>query len=96
MVALKSSGVWLALGDGAGGYSDTLGNPFPPFAYNSGYDVDEITREDAVALGLMSEDDEVQPAKTDFEDLIGAITAKHVGGVKPLHAEEAGHYEAVT
>ena len=36
MVALKDSPVWQALGDGAGGFRDTLGNPFPPFAFNSG------------------------------------------------------------
>ena len=31
MVALKSSPIWQALGDGAGGFRDTLGNPYPPF-----------------------------------------------------------------
>lgn len=36
MVALKGSPVWQALGDGAGGFNDTLGNPFEPFAFRSG------------------------------------------------------------
>lgn len=36
MVALKSSPIWQALADGAGGYTDTLGSPFPPFAFGSG------------------------------------------------------------
>lgn len=73
MVALKSSGVWQALGDGAGGYDDTLGNPFAPFAFNSGMDCDEVDYDEAVSLGLIDDGDEVEPAKIDFEDLIGAI-----------------------
>ena len=36
MVALKSSPIWQALADGAGGFTDTLGSPFPPFAFGSG------------------------------------------------------------
>lgn len=36
MVALKSSPIWQALADGTGGYTDTLGSPFPPFAFGSG------------------------------------------------------------
>jgi len=36
LTALKSSPVWQALGDGAGGYQDTLGQPYPPFAFGSG------------------------------------------------------------
>lgn len=54
-VALKSSGVWQALGDGAGGYTDTLGNQFEPFAFNSGWGTDEVDRKDAVELGLMDD-----------------------------------------
>jgi hypothetical protein len=70
MVALKSSGVWQALGDGAGGYTDTLGNAFEPFAFNSGVGTDEVSRDEAVELGLMHDDDEVEPAKIDFKDLL--------------------------
>lgn len=36
MIALKSSPIWAALGEGAGGYDDALGDPYPPFAFNSG------------------------------------------------------------
>ena len=53
MVALKSSSVWQQLGDGAGGYEDTLGNPFPPFIPDSGFDLDEISRKEAQELGLI-------------------------------------------
>lgn len=59
-VALKSSPIWQALGDGAGGYDDTLGNPYPPFAYGSGLDWTDVTREETVSLGL--DPDEGNPA----------------------------------
>lgn len=55
MAALKASPIWQALGDGAGGFRDTLGNPYPPFAYGSGLDWSPIGREDAAALGLYGE-----------------------------------------
>ncbi len=74
MVALKSSGIWQALGDGAGGYEDTLGNDFAPFAFNSGYDQDEVARDDAVELGLMGEDDEAEGADIEPEKLISLPT----------------------
>ena len=70
MVALKSDPIWQALGDGEGGYTDTLGNPFAPFAFNSGYFCDEITREEAVELGLIGEDEEAKPANFNFADLL--------------------------
>ncbi len=51
-IALKSSPIWAALGNGAGGFRDTLGNPYPPFAYGSGMDWDEVDRDTCVRLGL--------------------------------------------
>ena len=36
MCALKTSPIWQALADGAGGFDDTLGSPYPPFAFGSG------------------------------------------------------------
>lgn len=69
MVALKSSGIWQALGDGAGGYQDTLGNPYPPFAFKSGMWTEEIDRDEAIELGLMIDDDEAKPASFDFASL---------------------------
>lgn len=56
MVALKDSPIWQALGNGAGGYRDTLGNPYPPFAFNSGMDWDGVRRDECVELGLIGED----------------------------------------
>jgi hypothetical protein len=36
MVALKTSPIWAALGQGVGGYDDAIGSPYPPFAFGSG------------------------------------------------------------
>lgn len=51
-IALKNSPIWAALGQGAGGFRDTLGNPYPPFAYSSGLDWMEVTAEECARLGL--------------------------------------------
>lgn len=69
MVALKSSGVWQALGDGAGGYEDTLGNPYYPFAFNSSRVTEEVDGEDAEALGLLDKGEKAEPAAFDFATL---------------------------
>jgi hypothetical protein len=61
MVALKNHPIWQALGDGAGGYEDTLGNPWPPFAFNSGMNVVDVPRDEAIELGLLGEDTIVPP-----------------------------------
>jgi len=54
MIALKDSPIWQALGDGSGGYTDTLNNPFPPFAFNSGLGWTAVSRADCVMLGLIN------------------------------------------
>ena len=52
-VALKSSPIWQALGDGVGGFNDTLGNPYPPFAFSSGLSWLQVDRETCEQLGLI-------------------------------------------
>lgn len=69
MVALKSSGVWQALGNGAGGYDDTLGNPYAPFAFNSGYDVDGVPRKECEQLGLIEKGEKATRTDFDFAQL---------------------------
>lgn len=51
MVALKNSPIWKALGD-RNRFPDALGNPFAPFAYGSGMDVEDVEAEEAKRLGL--------------------------------------------
>lgn len=59
LIALKNSPIWQHLGNGAGGYRDTLGNPYPPFAFSSGMDWAGVERDECIALGLIEEDDEI-------------------------------------
>ena len=58
-IALKSSPIWQELGNGAGGYRDTLGNPYPPFAFSSGMDWIEVDRDECIALGLIKEGEDI-------------------------------------
>ena len=69
MVALKSSGIWEALGDGAGGYDDTLGNPYPPFAFNSGMWTQDVSRADCESLGLLGSTEKAKAPEFDFANL---------------------------
>ena len=65
-VALKSSGIWLALGNLR---DDSLGNPFAPFAFNSGFGTDGVPYAECVELGLLTEGEEPAPARFDFTKL---------------------------
>lgn len=73
MVALKSSPVWQALGNGVGGYDDTLSNPFPPFAFNSGMWTEEMSRQEAEDIGLLNPGETAQPAALNLEGLFKLI-----------------------
>jgi hypothetical protein len=59
----KDSPIWGALGNGAGGYDDAIGNPYPPFAFNSAHAWLAISREEAAAAGL-NVDDVTRPEVT--------------------------------
>ncbi|HTX21248.1 MAG TPA: hypothetical protein VMD27_05280 [Candidatus Aquilonibacter sp.] len=63
MVALKSSSIWQALGNGEGGNDKALGNKWPPFAVDSGFDVDGVPYNECVRdLNLLNADGRVEPA----------------------------------
>lgn len=66
MVALKESGIWQALGDYG---DDSLGNPYPPFAFNSGMWTQDLGYADAVELGLLDRGEKAAPAKFDLASL---------------------------
>ena len=81
MVALKTSPIWAALGNGAGGYRDTLGNPYPPFAYGSGLAWADVSRDEAIELGLIQPDEQVpapaapslSPSEADIADAVSRL-----------------------
>ena len=76
-IALKSSPIWAALGAGAGGFRDTLGNPYPPFAYSSGLDWMEVSADECKRLGL-AVGRAVKPDRVSLspgeQDILDAIT----------------------
>lgn len=69
MVALKASPIWDSLGDGAGGYEDTLGNPYPPFAFSSGMWTQSVARADAEELGLIQPGQRAQAHPLDLAEI---------------------------
>lgn len=58
MVALKNDPIWTAI--------SRFGVPFPPFDFNSGMGLDDVSREDAEALGLIKPDVQLRPVEADF------------------------------
>jgi hypothetical protein len=72
-VALKSSGIWQALGDLR---DDSLGNPYPPFAFNSGFKCGNVSRAECIELGLIDPGDEVNPPEFNLDKLINVPLAK--------------------
>lgn len=71
MIALKSDPVWAALGS-VDNFDDALGNPYPPFAFNSGMDVQDIDRAEAVELGLIDENTELFPQSGSLNESLQA------------------------
>lgn len=73
MIARKDSPVWAALGDSSR-FADALDVDVPPFAFNSGFSWLEIPREEAVALGAVSADDEIRDTPPELATEISAST----------------------
>jgi hypothetical protein len=76
MIALKSSPIWAAIGDGAGGFEDTLGNPYPPFAFGSGMGWREAPKSEAQAAGLGESepaDVTLSPGEQEISDALGDL-----------------------
>lgn len=83
MAALINHPIWQALGNGAGGYGDALGNPWAPFAFNSGMSLTPISRAQAVALGLIGIDEEIEPeTHFDMNENLEASVAKFSGALQ--------------
>ena len=58
MIALKTDGLWERI--------SAFGTPWPPYDFNSGMYVRDIDRAEAIALGLMTETDTVEPVVEKF------------------------------
>ncbi len=84
-IALKSSPIWAALGSGAGGFRDTLGNPYPPFAFGSGLDWDDVERDRCEELGLLQPGEQVTLGKASL-----APDAAEVADMEKRYGFDAG------
>jgi hypothetical protein len=93
MIALKNDPVWSRLGD-PGLFEDGLGNPYPPFAFNSGMDVQDIDRDEAVDLGLIDEDTEIFPQDRGFnDDLQASPDVRNQQLRDAMEDSGAGHFD---
>lgn len=79
MVALKCSPIWAAIGNGAGGYTDTLGAPYPPFAFGSGLGWDDVGLDEATRLGLRTDnrvpDARIAPEPNEYQKAYDRLPA---------------------
>lgn len=67
---------WLAMNSPEiGGF----GVPYGPWGFNSGMDVEEVTREEAVELGLLAEDEQLEPGELDDGEFNDGLTASMDG-----------------
>lgn len=64
MVALKSDGIWTAI--------SRFGTPWPPFDFGSGMGVDDVTREEAEAMGLLQPGAPVEGDEASFNSELQA------------------------
>lgn len=64
MVALKTDPVWKKL--------SRFGTPWPPFDFGSGMGLRDISRRDAIKLGLMKEGERIKPIEQDFNQELEA------------------------
>lgn len=76
MIALKDSPIWQAIGDGAGGFDDTLGNAMPPFAFGSGMGWREVPKAEVQELGLgksAAPDTDMTPGQKEIANALGDL-----------------------
>lgn len=60
MIALKNDPIWTAI--------SRFGLPYPPFDFNSGMDVADVDRDEAIDIGLIERDTEITPQDRGFND----------------------------
>lgn len=92
MIALKNDPIWERLGDPKT-FDDALGNPYPPFAFNSGYDVADVSRKEAERLGVIAPNAPAPQPQT--RDLISDIHASAANFDRALQSALANDPELV-
>jgi len=69
MIARKNDPIWMAI--------SRFGNPYPPFDYNSGMGIRDVSRRDAEALGVIKPGEKITPAHKGFNDTL-SLSASHL------------------
>lgn len=82
MVALKNSGVWPRL--------SRFGVPYPPFDFNSGMGLRDVTRDEAERLGLLTPQEHVQPQDRGFNDDLQYSPEIRAGALRQALLEAGG------
>lgn len=59
MIAKKNDPIWTAI--------SAFGTPYAPFDYNSGMDLRDISRQEAVELGVIGQTDKIEPEDRSFD-----------------------------
>lgn len=62
MIARKNDPIWVAI--------SAFRNPYPPFDFNSGMGVSDVSRDQAEALGVIEPGEKIQPAHKGFNDTL--------------------------
>ena len=77
MIALKNDPIWTEI--------SAFDLPYPPFDYNSGMWVRDISRSEAVDMGLMKADDDApEPDKRGFNDDLQVSIADLAGPLQDV------------
>lgn len=82
MIALKNDRIWVNI--------SRFGQPYPPFDFNSGMDVQDVDREEAVALGLIDPDIKLLPQSRDFNTDLAATPEVRDAALKDGLLESLG------
>lgn len=81
MIALKSDPIWKAL--------SRFGTPWPPFDFNSGMDLADVSRDEAERIGLIEPGTQLFPQREDFNAELQASPAIRAGWLRGA-LEETG------
>jgi hypothetical protein len=95
MIAIKNTAVWDNLGSRQL-FADGLGNPYPPFAFNSGMRVRSITREEAMSLGLIDRDTQIEPQDRGFNEDLQVPAAVREAALRQVLEEEGYQFKTAS
>jgi len=84
MIALKNDPIWTRI--------SRFGLPYPPFDFNSGMDVQDVDREEAMALELIDRDTVIAPQSRDFNAALQATPEVRDAALKEALIMQVGTF----